>query len=249
MKLYKLLFYIFGLLLIFENFSCSKDKKLLSSTENKVSPNDFLSSNTYDFLIVEIQYVSGYEPTAACVDNLKTLLQQRINKNAGISVIQNTISSPGKSLYSLNDIKQIENSHRTQHTSGKTLTAYFLFFDGDYSENSGNAKVLGITYAKTSVAIFEKTIKAFSGGITQPSNANLESTVVNHEFGHLLGLVNNGTSMKASHQDIPNGSHCNDKNCLMYFNAETSDVIANIIGGVPSLDAQCIDDLRANGGK
>lgn len=227
---------------------CRKD----NSTHNndRVTPNSFLSGNKYEKLTVEIQYVNGYQPTSATLDNLKALLEQRLNKPGGIIIIQDAIPSPGKSAYSIDDIRNIEKTNRTQNTKRNLLTAYFFFADNDYAVNSGSSKVLGIAYGNSSMVVFEKTIKDFAGGITQPPITVLETTVLEHEFGHLIGLVNNGSSMQSPHQDEPHGKHCDDKNCLMYYLAETSDIVTNLVGGnIPSLDAKCLVDLRANGGK
>lgn len=226
---------------------CSKDE---IERDNRVRSEHFLSDDKYEKLIVEIQYVAGHAPTQASVNNLKAFLEQRLNKPGGITIVQSAISSPGRAYYSVNDIREIESANRTQHTNGKTLTAYFFFADGDYAGNSGNSKVLGIAYESSSMVIFEKTVKDHSGGITEPPVTTLETTVLLHEFGHILGLVNNGTSMTTYHQDESHGHHCNNQDCLMYYTAETTDIIANLTGGdIPSLDAKCIDDLRANGGK
>jgi hypothetical protein len=225
--------------------SCQKD-----DTTPGISPNDFLSEKKYDKLIVEIQYVNGFQPTSVTVSNLTSFLEQRLNKSGGISVIQSAITSPGKSAYSTDDIRTIEKANRTQNANDKTLTAYFFFADGDYSANSGGSKVLGIAYGSSSMVLFEKTIRDYSGALGQPSVTTLESSVLLHEFGHTLGLVNNGTTMQAPHQDEPHGRHCNDTNCLMYYTAETSDIVANLTGGnIPALNTQCLDDLKANGGK
>lgn len=234
-------------MLLVATMGCQKDESILN---NKSTPNNFLSNDKYEKLIVEIQYVNGYKPTTQTINNLQTFLEQRLNKSGGITIVQTSIASPGFSSYSLDDIINIENAHRTQNTSKKTLTAYVFFADADYTGNNGSSKVLGIAYGGSSMVIFEKTIKDYSGGITQPPVSTLETTVTHHEFGHILGLVNNGTSMQSEHQDEPHGSHCDDPNCLMYYTAETNEIIANIIGGnIPALDARCINDLKANGGK
>ena len=237
----------FSLALLLVAIGCHKEP---DSVPHNVVPNDFLSDKKYDKLIVEIQYVSGFEPSSTTLDNLKTFLQQRLNKSAGITFTQNTIPSPGKSVYSAEDVQNIEKANRTQTTNNKTLTAYFFFADGDYTGNNGSSKILGFAYGSSSMAIFEKTIKDFSGGVGKPSGSVLETTVVLHEFGHILGLVNNGTPMQATHQDVPNGKHCDDQNCLMYYIVETSDIVASVLGGtIPVLDAACLNDLKANGGK
>jgi hypothetical protein len=226
---------------------CKKEK---IEKDDKVEPSDFLSASDFEELIVEVQYVSGYAPSSTTISNLKSFLEQRLNKPGGITISQSAIASPGKPVLTLEDIKEIETENRSQHTNRKTLTAYFFFADGEYAENQGSSKVLGIAYGNSSMVIFEKTVQDFSGGLSQPPRSALESTVVQHEFGHILGLVNNGTPMSTAHQDTQNGHHCNNSNCLMYYTAETSDIIANILGGnIPSLDAKCIADLQVNGGK
>ena len=83
-----------------------------------------------------------------------------------------------------------------------------------------------------------------------PSTAKLESTVLQHEFAHILGLVNNGTPLVDNHHDDEHEGHCDNQDCLMYYLAETSDIAANLFGiSAPTLDANCRADLQANGGK
>lgn len=237
--------------------SCRRDDDELFNRDDdhfpgtaSIEPNDFLSSSEFDKLIVEIQYVEGYAPAPSAVSDLKNFLDSRLNKPAGISIIQSSIASPGKEIYSVQDIRSIERANRTLKPDGRTLTCYFLFLDGDYAGNSGNGQVLGIAYGPTSMALFKKTIHDHTGGLGQASAAAVERIVLKHEFAHTLGLVNNGTSMQQPHQDGTHGQHCSNKNCLMYYTAETSDVLANILGGsVPELDDACIAGLKASGGK
>lgn len=245
MKLIRLL--CISLLLIYIP-GCKKDG--IFSKDNKVSPHDFLSADNYEQLIIEIRYVSGYSLSSSTIDNLVSFLSQRLNKPLGISVEENSVPSPAKSSYTLDDIRDIEDTYRTMNANGKTITLYIFVADGDYAGNSGGYKTLGITYDNSSVVLFEKTIRDLSGGIGEPSTTTLETTVTNHEFGHILGLVNNGSDMQTNHEDAANAHHCNNQNCLMYYAVETSDVISSFIGNtIPELDANCINDLIANGGK
>jgi hypothetical protein len=94
------------------------------------------------------------------------------------------------------------------------------------------------------------TVQQHSGGLNQPERSRLKTAIINHEFGHILGLVNAGTPMQEHHQDTPNGRHCTDRSCLMNWVVETGNVVQNLFGGaMPELDQKCINDLRANGGK
>ncbi len=249
------------LLLFIFLLGCKKDNPLTEEqdqqteepapvAESRISPNDFLSDKKFNQLEVEILYVKGFRPRAASTDNLKAFLEQRLTKPKGITIVEREISSPGKAAYSLADLRDIEAANRSRKTTTETLTAYFFFADGDYAGNSGNSKVLGVAYGSSSMAIFEKTVKDYSGGLTQPAVSTLESTVILHEFAHILGLVNNNTPMVEAHQDEAHGKHCNNKDCLMYYAAETTDIAALLTGGnVPQLDAKCIADLKANGGR
>ncbi len=233
-------------------FSCKKDSTTAPNSPGltSVSAKGYLSAANYDKLIIQIQYVNGLQPSAGAVDDLKTFLNQRLNKPGGVEVTYSNINSPGRSMYTIEDIRSIESINRTVKHEGRTITAYILFLDGEYSQNNGNLKTLGIAYGSSSMVIFENTIRSLSGGLGQPSVSSVEATVCEHEFGHVLGLVNNGTGMTAAHQDEPHGKHCNNTSCLMYYTAETSDMINNLLGNnVPVLDANCINDLKANGGK
>ncbi|MGI8601296.1 MAG: hypothetical protein ACR2KB_18720 [Chitinophagaceae bacterium] len=83
-------------------------------------------------------------------------------------------------------------------------------------------------------------------GYNAPIISRLFSTLFQQEFGHLLGLVDQGTPMQQPHKDHENGSHCDNPSCLMYYAVEYPSGPANIS---PVLDAHCIADLKANGGK
>jgi predicted Zn-dependent protease len=239
-------FILYAGIILISCFSCKKRDPAVTKGEG-VSPVDFLSSKNYDKLIIEIDYVSGYEPNPASINALSNFLSTLINKPNGIEIKKSSISSPGKNVYTLDDITALESKYREEVTKKNVITAYFLFLDNNYADPN----VLGVNYRASSMAIFEKKIKELSGGLTQPSTELLEETVIEHEFGHVLGLTNNGTALQSAHQDAPHGAHCTNKNCLMYWAVETSDVINNLLssGNPPPLDAACIADLKANNGK
>ncbi|HTA61586.1 MAG TPA: peptidase [Bacteroidia bacterium] len=231
------------------NLSC---KKTPQSVDNKVTPFNFLSSGKYSNLVIEVDYVTGFAPTDESLNNLVSFLTARINKPNGISITKKEIPAPNMGAsYNLSQVQDIELANRKMITSGSTITAYILYLDKEYTGTvSSQGKVLGINYQSSSIVMFESTIAQFSGGLTQPSRSLLETTVVEHEFGHVLGLVNNGTAMLNAHQDVANGKHCNNTACLMYYAVETSDVVKNLLGSSPpDLDANCQNDLRTNGGK
>ncbi len=231
--------------------ACNQDEQPSAFVvNNSVLPGDFLTDKTYTILNIEVVYVAGYQPTVDALDNLRTFLTQRLNKTGGINISQRSISSPGRTSVDLDVIRELEKTNRQQTTSGKTITAYIFFIDAEYSQSTATSKVLGVTYGASAIAVFGPTIKSFTGGIGRPSAASLESVILGHEFGHVLGLVNNGISMVASHHDDTHSGHCSDTKCLMYYQAQTNTIAGNLVSnGIPTLDVNCLADLKAAGGK
>ncbi len=233
---------------------CSKKDKFAnnpgaSDLHNKpvgASATDLLASSKYTSLKIEVQYMSGFQPDGGALTHLQSVLSGLLNKPAGITIITKEIPASSNTVLSIDDIAQVERNNRTAFTSGNELAVYILYTNGTYTDNN----VLGVAYKNTSVALFGKKIQDNSGGIGQASRTKLVATVSEHELGHLLGLVDLGSPMQTNHKDPSHGSHCNNSNCLMYYASETSDILGFLItGNIPTLDANCVADLRANGGQ
>jgi hypothetical protein len=223
--------------------SCKKEDVVVKKDYQTLgtAAHDFLSADTYQSLTVEISYMPGYAPDANTVNTLKSFLSTWLNKPNGVTVNSKQISSQGKSIYTLTEIANLEKQVRTVFTNGTNLTAHVLVLDADYEKD----KILGTSYWNTSMSLFGKTFYASSGGLNQVSRSQLYTTLLEHEFGHLFGLVSQGTPMVTPHNDPANGAHCNNNKCLMYYAIETG----TAQNGIPVFDANCQADLRANGGK
>ena len=239
--------------------SCSKDEQ--DTTENGInrvpnqkqtgrSANDFLSANNYSSLVVEINYAQNFRPETQSIENLIQFLEARLNKPNGITVVEKQISTQTGSPFSIAEINAIENSVRTKYNNVGVLTLHLLFLNGEYIEDNATSKTLGVAYRNTSCVLFESAILALSNLLNAPSRVDLETTVMAHEVCHLLGLVDLGSPMQNDHIDNDHGKHCQNSNCLMFWQIENSNVVNMMTSGnLPSLDANCILDLQANGGK
>lgn len=215
------------------------------------SANDFLSDHIYKRLVIEVVYIEGHEPTDAALNNLVSFINERTFKPNGIQIESRSIPSPNTSPYTIQDILSIESANRTETSSSDKLALWVLFIDGEFASNSSGSTVLGAAYQDTSFVIFQESIEAISGGILQPDRTVVESVVINHEMGHLLGLTNFKSPMQTNHEDTSHPKHCDVQDCLMYWSIETGEGIVDLLSGgqIPELDAQCIADLQANGGK
>ena len=242
-------------------FGCSSDDDNNPVAENGVnrianlqatgsSAKDFLSAAKYQSIVIEVLYVQDFQPEAQTLENLKQFMQNRLNKPGGITIIQRQIASPGNAPFDINEVAAIESANRTKYNNGSVLTLSLLFLDGGTTTDTGSSVILGQAYRNTSFVAYESNIKTFSNTAGGPTRVNLESTVLMHELGHLLGLVNLGSPMQTEHLDEAHDKHCDNPNCLMYWKTNSSNVLDMMIGGnVPQLDANCIADLQANGGK
>ena len=210
------------------------------------SANQLLSSATYKSLKIEIQYMTGFAPDAAALNHLQTVLNSYLSKPSGITIVTKEISPSSSATLSIDQIRTIEEQNRTVFTTGDQIGVYFLYTNGNFTDNN----VLGAAYRNTSMVLFGKKIHDNSGGLGQANRTKLEATVSEHEFGHILGLVDIGSPMQTNHKDATHGNHCSNNNCLMYYASETTDILGLLItGNIPSFDANCTADLHANGGK
>lgn len=215
------------------------------------SANNLLSADSYKKIIVEIAYITGFKPTETALNNFKNFVDNRTFKPEGIEFITKEIPATNQTVYTLDEVVQLEKQHRTKYNSGTTIAVWVLFINGKSSRDTSSSSILGSAYWNTSFVIYEETIQGLSNSAFEPERSLLEASVINHEFGHILGLTNLGSNLQSDHEDADHPKHCTEENCLMYWAAESSQGISNMLSGgnVPKLDAQCLADLKANGGK
>lgn len=210
------------------------------------SANEILSDIKFKSLKVEIQYMSGFEPNSSSLIHLHNLLSSVVSKPAGVNFETKEIPASASTQLTISQILEIENNNRTSFSTGDQFVIYILFTNGNFTDNN----VLGAAYRNSSIVVFGKNIKDNSGSLGQPGRVKLETTVIEHEIGHILGLVDVGSTMQTNHKDAAHGNHCNNTGCLMYYTADTKDILGFLItGNTPSFDSNCMADLRANGGK
>ncbi|RKR12461.1 hypothetical protein CLV91_2592 [Maribacter vaceletii] len=282
-------------------FSCSKKSdnedekptKLVNKAGNLKgtgeSANDILSNENFDELIIEVAYVKDFKPTDATIDNLTLFLKEHSFKQT-IEVVYKELSSPNEETLTLEEINELEQENRTVYNDGKTLAFYIYFADApsDEDDEEEDLVTLGAVYRNTSMVIYEKTIKKLSARSFVITTEDIETATLNHEFGHLFGLVNLGfedepesplkTKMVNPHEDPEAQSHCTTDGCLMRAelsfqqtnksakNNSTNNLQASCrLDGISvlkmlesgktskskaqNLGAECILDLKANGGR
>lgn len=177
-----------------------------------------------------------------------------MNKSS-ITIRDIALPNPSKDSVGLVDVKKIEKAHRTRSVVGDTVFVWIECINAKSSDKISDFK-LADTYGRSSIAFYMGTLNY----LTSPdmvSRFTIETYLLQHEFGHLLGLVNGGTSMQNPHQDEAHGNHCTNPQCLMYWKADENLVLRDLLAGendpfpdeLPFFDVNCMSDLQAAGGK
>jgi len=235
--------------------SCADDDNsgnASNNTENRQplgsSANDLLSATQFTSLTLEIVSVEGFEPTADAIANFRAFIEERVFKPDGITINQRSIPSSGDAPFSIEEIAEIENENRTVFNEEGDIAVYIYFADGSSENDAGDQITLGSAYFNTSMVIYEGTLQNLANNPNAPFLSTIETATLNHEFAHLLGLVDLGSPLQSDHEDEDAENHCNVAGCLMQAAIQFSTGMMGL-STVPELDAQCIADLQANGGR
>ncbi len=219
----------------------------------------YLLASPATHLDIDIDYVTGLPPNNDALsqfsDHLNGLKQQDLlAKPNGISInLGNMLpaNSDANHAYSTTEVQALFDAKQSAKSAGDNAVAYFIYLDGHSDQDTSSGQILGFAFGGDRIVMFANTIKTTcsqSGGLLggASSCALAEATVLSHEFGHLMGLVNNGIAMKNAHQDTAHGAHCNNQNCLMYWTVNNSSSLIGFLGSsqqVPAFDQACLDDL------
>ena len=186
----------------------------------------------------------GYMLDTAAVNKFLFFVSSRITKSGGIRLEQHPVATQGKTFLNIDDLVYLERQVRTNFTAGSVIAVHVLVCNARFTDSL----IFALSYWNTSICLFGKNIDDNSGGNGQVTRSNLLSALLQHEFGHLMGLVGQGSALQSSHRDFSNGAHCNNPDCLMFYGVETASNLG-MPNHIPSLDTNCINDLKANGGK
>ncbi|MEJ2163210.1 MAG: hypothetical protein P8X60_07835 [Robiginitalea sp.] len=219
---------------------------------------DILANENFDEILIEIAHVEGFRPTSEALGNIEAYLAERTFKEE-VNFLFRSLPSPGEESLTLTEIAELETENRTRYNDGRTLAIYIYFADAPSVKDDPveGLVTLGAVYRNTSMIIHESALRELSSKSVGLTLANVETTALAHEFGHLFGLVDLGTPEVNPHEDENAPNHCDVADCLMQAELEFGSGImakleslsANGLGGIPSLDAECIRDLQAIGGR
>lgn len=211
---------------------------------------DYLQSSPYDSLLIEVDWVTGYRPDDDALDGLVDVLELYLDKPGAIRwELSDELPSNGEPEWTVAETEDFEVEHRDSYhdvDSGEAVIS-ITYVDGTSDRDpDGGGYVIAYAYHGSSIIMFGPRVEQAGGGLGL--SASVEETILIHEVGHLLGLVDNGIEMVTDHRDEDNGAHDSNEDCIMYWAINSPNVTDSLLGGMPGFDAACEADMEAAGG-
>jgi hypothetical protein len=191
-------------------------------------------------LVVEVDWQDGARNTKGAVSHLVDVLRSVVRKPGGVTRTGG-LTGPGDPdrVWTVDDLRRESNRVRGHRTTPQQAAMHVLFLRGRYAEEG----VIGIAYSASQIAVFPDTIDSLS--ILLGGQLPVQRSVLVHEAGHLLCLVNVTYRSHHDREDPAHPHHSSDRESVMFWAIDTT-AIGTLFSGPPPDDftAQDRDDLR-----
>jgi hypothetical protein len=211
---------------------------------------DILRSTNFTKLIVEIDYAAGHPPSVQALNLLQDRLEERCDKPAGVEIdLDEAIpAAEFKPVMSLSDVEALEDAHRDTFSdfAAGEVAIYCLYTTGASDEDTPGSVIVGYAYRGGSIVVYVDNAEGSGPLVT---DQEVEGYTLVHEFGHMMGLVNNGCPMVSPHEDTTHPSHDTDSDSVMYWQVNISPLGPSIgEPGFAQFGPACVDDVQSFGG-
>ena len=178
-------------------------------------------------LTIEVLHQTGARPSDGALDHLVASLEPVLDKPDGIDVAgPRQIPGEGRS-WELDELRRLAAEHRQAHSSRSRAGLLVLSVAGEF-EDPG---VLGLAMSATEIVLFPQQIGDLATTLLGGS-ARIERSVLLHEAGHLLCLVNIGYTSPRDHEDPDKPHHSRHRDSVMYW-AVPNDAVTQVFAGPP----------------
>jgi hypothetical protein len=179
------------------------------------SAESLLTHRYFKRVVVEIQSVKGYSPTQETLNRLQTFLEQTLHPPRGASIfVDESVPAGTSERWSIVDLRALEAKYRNRYPSKDELAVHIFFLDGANQDDQPAYRTFGQAYFNTSIVLYSRTLRAQAALTPAIPSYILETSILEHEFGHLLGLV------RGVHADPDHPQHCSEPRCLMNWLVE-----------------------------
>ena len=194
-----------------------------------------LSTSYSSEVVVEVRTQSGAGPQQASIDHLTSLLRDVTGKT--VTVAQGPGIDGGAKHWSGDELRSAGDAGAAQGNGRAVI--HLLFVHGTYSDDDS---VLGVAVRGDVAAVFVDQVAGASTPLI--GSSGIETAVVAHEIGHLLGLVD--LYLHTGRQDPDHPGHSTNPESVMYWAVESNLVSDVLLGGPPtSFDSADLADLQA----
>ncbi|KIG19300.1 Membrane metalloprotease [Enhygromyxa salina] len=218
-----------------------------------------IRSDPYPRLVIELDSTPGFEARAEVAEDIVTLFSGMLDKPAGIEIVwDDEITPKGDGAWTPADRSQAASEHRNLEIPDDAVKVHVMFVDGHAAEDEEmSGAILGYAWGST-IMMFKDTIQsncmaAILGPLQDQLCREAEYLIWAHEFGHVIGLVDNGLPMVEDHRD-PNpdhGDHDANADCVMYWAYSSTDALDSILDRLINMqppvefDDACLADIDA----
>jgi hypothetical protein len=184
-------------------------------------------------IVVEIDWLPGCRPAEGTLDGIRWFLQEYAAPRHGVEVILDEEIADDTG----GDWLRLERSHRLPAPGGAVAALHLLFVPRFASGELRERRGLAYPASGAAIIAYDRVREA---AFLTVGGDEVERFVVQHELGHLLGLVSD-----ARHQDA---GHCIDPRCILYAGVDARALLANwwrvFTGRLPeTLDSDCRREL------
>lgn len=221
------------------------------SSSPEAITNTYITSTDQTRLVFELDVVEGESARQAAKDYVVAKLGAVVDKPDGLEwKSDGTFASRGADhKWTFSELQKLAKEQLDLEVPANTSKIHVMYVDGTYED--GN--VLGVAWANKHLVMFSDVLEANCSRplLGDRLCAAAESSVLLHEVGHVIGLVDNGVEMVEDHKDAEHGAHDSNEDCVMYWaydGVQVLDVIASRLTGTSSeldFDAACKADLAA----
>lgn len=215
----------------------------------------YIRSDTDTRLLLEVDYVGGYAPYPDTGAKMASSLADALDKPDGIELqLDEVIAGKGDQAWTRSELHDLAESTNDLQVPDGTVTIHVLFVDGQDEHTSSDGTVLGLAWNNLHVVIYKKSIEDSCSGLLlgQQICEAAEASILLHEIGHTIGLVNNGIPMVTDHADPEHPAHDTNDQCIMYWAYEGDDVLGILQDrlvsnpdAVVGFDQACLEDIAA----
>lgn len=211
--------------IVFFLITCGMVSACDSPTEEKpktLGPYDILLPEPYPELQLNVHNLTQFPVENQGISRKLDRLSQMIEKP--ITVVHISAGDKAAQEWNITTLDDYLRGAEAPEPAPGTMPIEVLFVEGVYEKDEEEA-VLGLSWGGNRVAVFLNTLRSacessdlFSTQAEQATACKFAaSQVLTHEFGHLIGLVNNGIPMVHDHLDPAFEHHDRDPECLMYW--------------------------------